>query len=64
MTLPAPASKRGDLAEQPLSKSQDSDVPKISARKTAMRPMKPLKATAQTIVNVMTSSATHWSWGQ
>ena len=29
-----------------------------------MRDAKPLKATAQMIVKVMTSSATHWSWGQ
>ncbi len=29
-----------------------------------MRDAKPLKATAQMIVNAMTSSATHWSWGQ
>ncbi len=29
-----------------------------------MRETKPLKATAQTMVNVMTSSATHWSCGQ
>ena len=47
-----------------LSSSQDSAVPKIRARKTAMRLMNPRNATAATIVKVIVASATHWSCGQ
>jgi hypothetical protein len=47
-----------------LSRIQDSAVPKMSARKIAMREMKPRNATAHTIVKTMTAKATHWSCGQ
>ena len=46
------------------SSSHDSAVPKIRARKTAMRLMNPRNATAATIVKVIVASATHWSCGQ
>ena len=46
------------------SSSHDSAVPKIRARKTAMRLMNPRKATAATIVKSIVASATHWSCGQ
>ena len=39
-------------------------MPKMSARKIAMRPMNPLNATAQTIVKSIVKMATHWSCGQ
>ena len=46
------------------SSSHDSAVPKMRARKTAMRLMNPRKATAATIVKSIVASATHWSCGQ
>jgi hypothetical protein len=46
------------------SKIQDSANPKMSPRKTAIRPRNPRKPSAMAMTATMVSNAIHWSCGQ
>src|SRR5664279_5524241 len=62
VTSPAPVG--AVISPTTTSSTQDSRKPKISARKIAIRDQKPRKATAATIVKIITVSATPGSCGQ
>src|SRR5690625_3660346 len=63
-TSTAPSSVSVAIPPIDLSKIQDRRKPKISPRKTEMRPQKPGKRTAPITMNTATANPTHWSCGQ
>src|SRR5664279_5409511 len=62
VTSPAPVG--AVISPTTTSSTQDNRKPKISARKIAIRDQKPRKATAATMVKIITSIATPGSCGQ